>query len=112
MKRSYTSILVMLSVQLLCGTGCTGNKQTATSGLGPLESIVFTGNQDNWSGHLVNGTYVLENHEETGGIRYFYTSFDKRSLGERSAKVNVRIDGGDGSGRAGLLYGYQNSPKT
>ncbi len=112
MKRYKTIYFGILILILISTTGCADNKEaTSKAGLGPLESVVFTGNQDGWIGQLENGTYVLQNSKEIGGIRYFYTSFEKGDGGKRTVSVDVRVGSSDGSGRAGLLYGYQESPK-
>lgn len=106
--RQHIWILLMTSIWLI---GCSGETEVrGSSGLGPLESIVFQGNEHGWIGQLENGTYRLHNPNEAGGIRYFYTSFLENEAGDRSMRVDVRVEDGDGSGRAGLLYGYRQSP--
>lgn len=93
-------------------TAC-GSRDTAPGGMGPLSEIVFTGPKDGWTGTMESGVYWLENTAgKADDIRYFYTAPAPvpGAGGERFAGVDVLTGQIAADDRAGLLYGYQDSP--
>lgn len=89
-----------------------GKSSVKAEGLGPLSDYVFSGDVDGWSGSTEKGVYWLENKEgDAGDIRYFYTPVFKNGSNKRSAKIEVITTGMHKDARAGLLYGYRESPR-
>lgn len=101
---------VLALVFLFFTTAC-GSRDTAPGGMGPLTEIVFTGPKDGWTGTMESGVYWLQNTAgKTNDIRYFYTAPVPGAGGERTAGVDVLTAQMAADDRAGLLYGYQDSP--
>lgn len=92
-------------------TACGASQEFSPGGLGSLESIVSIGESDGWNGSLDKGVYWMENTNDEGAIRYYFTGVSG-ATGSRSLKVDVNAQGMTESSRAGLLYGYEDSPKS
>lgn len=106
--------LFPLPVYLVLALGSTAygaSQDFSPGGLGPLESIVSIGEADGWNGFLDNGVYWMENTSDGGAIRYYFTGISG-AIGSRSLRVDVNAQGMSESSRAGLLYGYRESPKS
>ena len=104
--------LVLAFVMLVFTTAC-GGRDEGPRGIGPLSEVVFTGAEDGWSGSMESGVYWLENTAGAADdIRYFYTAPVAGATGERSAGVDVLTAQMTAEGMAGLLYGYQDSPRS
>ena len=85
---------------------------TTARGIGPLSNIVFTGLVDGWTGSMESGVYWLENTAgDPSDIRYFYTAREQGAGADRSVGVDVLTAHMPPEGRAGLLYGYRDSPR-
>jgi len=105
--KTYPQALVLFLVFLY---GCGGSKP---GGIGALEEYVFLGPVDGWSGAMEDGVYWLENEQgNSGDIRYFYTPYSPSSDGKRTASIEVNIANMHPEGKAGLLYGYRDSPRS
>ncbi|MDQ8187463.1 hypothetical protein [Pelagicoccus sp. SDUM812002] len=91
-------------------TACGGEKEFSPNGVGPLESIILKGRDQAWTGSSENGVYTLDNSGDTGAIKYFYTPYNGEDAGRRVISVHVDAEGASPEGRAGLLYGFDQSP--
>jgi hypothetical protein len=119
MKNMIFNLLVTIS--LVFGFGCSKSAETTSEekvllptasvsvdGMGPLESVINTGEQGGWSITKDNGKLWLGNNSDENAIRYYYAP--NQDGEQRGASVRVDVSNASSKGRAGLLYGYQNSP--
>lgn len=109
--RRANRYLVLVFIALACMSGRDSHSATH-QGMGPLSQIVFTGLVQGWTGTLSEGGYWLENTAgDPNDIRYFYTAPVPRPRAGRTVGVDVLTAGMHPEGRAGLLYGYRESPR-
>ncbi len=78
----------------------------AKADIGPLKDVIDTGFSDGWDATLESGTYWLENKQERGAIRYYYTPYKAGAGGSRQIDVKVKMETNDPQARVGLVYGY------
>lgn len=103
---------ISLATISLGGLGSCGNGEPGYQGIGPLTDIVFAGSVDGWAGSTEAGVYWLENEAgDANDIRYFYTAPAPDDRDDRTAHVDVITSRMDPEGRAGLLYGFRESPR-
>ena len=86
-------------------------------GKGPSEVFqghLLLGKDNNWSGRLAGGRYVLENQGDPTDIRYFYLLPKDIQLVDEGSGLSVEIEGKFSSGQyhsgAGLIFGFD--PQT
>jgi hypothetical protein len=103
--------IVCLSLLASVLTAFGANHNVSHGGLGPLEQFLSIGESGGWTGTMDNGTYWMENTSDAGAIRYYFTGVSGNT-GSRIVSVDVNARGSTESSRAGLLYGYRESPKS
>lgn len=80
--------------------------------MGLLTEHLFLGQVEGWSGSMEQGIYWLANEAKNpNNIRYFYTALDNETPNARPVSVDIMTRDMDPNARAGLLYGYQDSPR-
>ncbi|CAH1386667.1 hypothetical protein [Candidatus Nitrotoga sp. M5] len=108
---SKNLVRLLTGIVVLCFFAACGNK-SESAGMGPLADIVFMGSVDGWSGSMDKGVYSLTNEaDDPNAIRYFFTESGDENGGRRSVSVDVKTAEMGSDARAGLLYGYRESPK-
>lgn len=113
--RLFTSRTILNTIigllALFSLSGC-GSSDSPPQGIGPLTNIVFSGSVEGWVGSTHDGIYWLENEAgNPNDIRYFYTPPTPHHNGTRSAQVEIKTAEMQPESRAGLLYGYRESPR-
>lgn len=107
MKRLNLYLLAICTPLLLA---C--SDEPASAGMGPLTPVIQEMSDDAWSVRKDNGTVVMTNQGEPGAIRYFYVQPGAGEEGNREISVDVSLLESAPESLAGLLYGYQENPKS
>lgn len=107
-KRDFIKGL-LLSALLTIGFAGTANAQGPA--LGPLQPYVMNSDDGDWSGALEGDVYWLENRAALGAVRYFYNKAARDGTNGLQVQVDVTVESSDPNARAGLLYGYRESPR-
>lgn len=109
MKRSVLGISLAILIQALGGIAISS---LSAEELGEIKNFVHLGESDGWGGAIKKDVYWLENSQDAGAIRYYYTPYTEGEGGARSVQVDVNVQSMKPDSRAGLLYGYQQSSRT
>lgn len=109
MKPSSYPGQTLLLLTLLCLAGLSGCGETAELNLGALTTYLQEGEDGVWRSEYADNAFWLENAEDEGAIRYYYADFDHREAGTRRIGVDVSFVNVAPGGRAGLIYGYDNT---
>jgi hypothetical protein len=80
--------------------------------IGALKDVIDIGYSDGWDAKLKSGTYWLENKEQQGAIRYYYTSYKTGDGGSRTISVKVKLQTDDSQARAGMIYGFDKETRS
>ncbi|MDQ8201821.1 hypothetical protein [Pelagicoccus sp. SDUM812003] len=110
MIRSFLLAILLASTVFL--TSCGGEKPFSPEGLGPLEDVIQTGDDGAWSVTRTDGIHWLENRQDSGSIQYYFSNYVEDQAGKRTVMALVNPAEADSNARAGILYGYQDSPKS
>ena len=104
------SLVVLWSIigSLLSGDNVHG-QQRATS-MGAIQSILLYESAGPWTGQARGDAYLLRGENSDSDIKYWWLDTDQSQNGKRRVKVTVDVQSGNGI--AGLLYGYQEDPKS
>ncbi len=110
MPKAVAQLLV--SISLLAPLSTVKANPTEGTGMGLLTEHLFLGPVEGWSGAIDHGAYWLTNEAgNADDIRYFYTALDDQNNGKRAVEVELLTKKMDANARAGLLYGYRDSPR-
>lgn len=94
---------------LLCAAGAQAGM---TQDMGPLTPHLETGESAPWTTKLDGATFTIANSADPAAIRYYWVGSPAEEEGRRTIAVDVEVrDGQEGSG-AGILYGYQDEPRS
>lgn len=80
--------------------------------MGLLNQYLPPGQQGAWKIHPEAGSVVLENSGGSGDITYYYVNSEPAIEGRREISVEVGLLRSGAGSMAGLLYGYQENPKS
>ncbi|MEM6640675.1 MAG: hypothetical protein AAF610_12340 [Pseudomonadota bacterium] len=97
--------LVILAVAGLCLIG------EANAGMGPLADVLAPEEDATWRIAPAGDGWRFTNAQDDGAIRYYYLNEKPGEGGKRAISVDVQVRGGPDS-LAGLLYGFQNQPRS
>lgn len=100
--RDFASFRLSLSLVLLIQLAVS----QAIADMGRLEAFLDEGFSDGWLAEYASGDYWLENSDQQGAIRYYYSGLDGTEGGSRSISVDVIMTTEDPQARVGLIYGY------
>lgn len=102
----------IIAVYLLFFLNACSGQKADPQGMGPLTEHLFPGEVEGWSGSMEQGIYWLANEAKNpNDIRYFYTAIDDEPTATRTVSVDILTRDMGPNARAGLLYGYQDSPR-
>ena len=99
---------MIISVLLLC---CASASQ-ASIDMGGLTPYLQNGQYGAWSVQAEGDSVVLANQRTAGDITYYYQGSDPEDQGSRTIDVAVQLLNTTDYSWAGLLYGYQENPKS
>ena len=84
----------------------------AAQDLGPLTPHLELGEMAPWTGTAEGPAYVLSNSTDPNAITYYWVG-SPEAEGKRTIGVDVELRAAaDGAGGAGLIYGYQEQPRS
>lgn len=86
--------------------------EPATAGMGPLTPVIQESDDGGWRVRNAEGAITLTNTTEPGAIRYYYVNADAAEEGRREVAVDVTLLHSEAGSQAGLLYGFQENPKS
>ncbi|MBL8892519.1 MAG: hypothetical protein JNL67_21260 [Planctomycetaceae bacterium] len=74
----------------------------------PLAPVLLYGVEEQYRGAAQpDGSYRLESQADESNIKFFYADNPRDTYGRREIRANFEFDG---SGSAGMIYGYQQNP--
>ena len=77
-----------------------------------LNQVLQAYSDEMWTLQNDQGAVVLENKNAPGQITYNYLNANAGEAGQRVITVDVEMLHGGGQSHAGILYGYQNEPRS
>lgn len=80
--------------------------------MGPLTPFLSPGNQGAWTLSADGVAVLLENSAARGDITYYFAKPKPDEQGQRDVSVDVSLVRAGAQSFAGLLYGYQEGPKS
>jgi hypothetical protein len=80
--------------------------------LGAFTSLVEDGTDGPWQQTITAEAYTMENRSDPNAIRYYWGIGDRDEIGSRTITLEVELVGGGDTARAGILYGYQDEPRS
>lgn len=80
--------------------------------MGPLSQYIQTGAQGSWEIFDEGGAAIFRNQRGEGDITFYYVGSPPEVEGRREITVNMGVIEGDDSSQAGLIYGYQENPRS
>ena len=80
--------------------------------MGPLTPFLSPGNYGAWTLSADGSAVLLENAAGRGDLTYYYAKPKPDEQGQRDISVDVNLVRAGAQSFAGLLYGYQESPKS
>lgn len=100
-------------VRAICLAAFTAVAATAAAAqdLGPLTPVLELGESPPWLGAAEGSAYVLSNSTDPGAVRYFWIGAPEGE-GQRTIGVDVEIREAQEASGAGLIYGYQEEPRS
>lgn len=107
-KANYISALLTVALVACGGAG----PATTYSGMGALDGVLTEEHDRIWRIEETEDGWVFANDEGQGEMRYFYVGTEAGQAGQREVTVDVKVLHGSVYALAGLLYGYQENPRT
>ncbi|HBQ39374.1 MAG TPA: hypothetical protein DD808_02190 [Halieaceae bacterium] len=86
--------------------------EPATAGMGPLSAVIQESDDGGWRVKNSDGGVTMTNATEPGAIRYYYVNARAAEEGRREVSVDVTLLQSEPGSQAGLLYGFQENPKS
>lgn len=80
--------------------------------MGALNQYLEPGASGAWTLTEQNGAAVFDNREADGALTYYYVGANAGEEGQREITVDVSILRSSGFSKAGLLYGFENEPRS
>ena len=110
MTTTTKTLLLTLAVFV---AGCGGPDRPAeAAGMGPLDSVLSPQYGDPWVVAKSGGGWQFENADGAYNIQYYYVFPADGEAGRREISVDVSVEAGEPDSLAGIIYGYQNEPRS
>ena len=80
--------------------------------MGPLNQYLESGSFGAWKVTDQDGAAIFDNQESDGDITYYFVGANPGEAGQREISVNVGILRSSHFSKAGLLYGFEDDPRS
>ncbi len=80
--------------------------------MGPLNPYLESGASGPWTLTEQSGAAILDNRDADGDLTYFFVGPNSGEEGQREISVDIGLLRRSGFSKAGLLYGFENEPRS
>lgn len=101
----FSQLLVFATIALISASSFAFN-------MGPLNQYLEPGSFGAWELAEQDGAAIFNNQQADGDINYYFVGANPGEAGQREISVEVGILRNSNFSKAGLLYGFENDPRS